>query len=266
MSTLSSLPTPALAAYDEMAAGYDAFTEGYDHRKWFAAIHPRARRLGIPGNRALDLACGTGRSTVPLVEAGYCTWGCDISPAMLERAKGRLPGCASRLFAADMRELPDIPPVDFVLCLDDAINYVVAGEQLVDVFRGINRVLVPGGVVAFDLNTLKTYRTSFAQTAIRQTEDFFFVWQGQASAALEAGAVATAHLEIFQRSSDGGWERSGSDHVQRHHPREEVLGAMNTAGLECSSVVGQHRGCGLDDGSAEELQHIKLVYFARRPR
>jgi len=46
-----------------------------------------ARRFGGP---VLELACGTGRLLVPLLEAGFDVTGVDSSAAMLERARRRL--------------------------------------------------------------------------------------------------------------------------------------------------------------------------------
>ncbi|CAM4445743.1 class I SAM-dependent methyltransferase [Paenibacillus tarimensis] len=66
--------------YLNTAALYDA-----DNRAVFTADIPfyveRARKLG---GRVLELACGTGRITIPLAEAGAEVWGLDYSPAMLE--------------------------------------------------------------------------------------------------------------------------------------------------------------------------------------
>jgi SAM-dependent methyltransferase len=44
---------------------------------------------GVPGP-LLELACGTGRITVPFLQQGYETVGLDFSPSMLELLKARL--------------------------------------------------------------------------------------------------------------------------------------------------------------------------------
>ena len=60
------------------------------------------------GGPILELGCGTGRTLIPLAEAGYHVVGLDSSPAMLERARARLdrsPAAArARLVQGDMAD------------------------------------------------------------------------------------------------------------------------------------------------------------------
>jgi hypothetical protein len=68
---------------------------------------------------------------------------------------------------------------------------------------------------------------------------------------------------VFQEEPDGRWRRTTSRHVQRHHPREDVEEAIEGAGLELVAVRGQARGARLER-HADELEHPKLVYLAKR--
>lgn len=51
----------------------------------------------VPGNKALDFGCGTGRSTRFLKRLGFDTTGVDISKEMLEKAREADPGGIYRL-------------------------------------------------------------------------------------------------------------------------------------------------------------------------
>src|SRR6478609_3110913 len=152
-------PSPALSAYEQFAAHYDDFTHGHDHRTWLRRLEQLARRHGLDGRSALDLACGTGKSLEPIVELGYTGAGCDLSPAMLVQARRRLPG--AWLCEADLRDLPPLGRFDWVTCLDDALNYLVGADDLADALRGMASVLAPDGVATFDLNTLAAHRDGF---------------------------------------------------------------------------------------------------------
>jgi SAM-dependent methyltransferase len=252
----------AAFGYDCIAPFYDRFTAAYAYEPWIDAIEARALAHGLRGRRALDLACGTGKSTIPLISRGYTVCGCDISEEMIRRARQKLPELADAFSVADMRDLPDLGQFDLVLCLDDAVNYLLDDAELEAAFAGVARLLAPEGIFAFDANSLLTFRTSFAETEVREEDDLLFAWRGEGSPELRAGEGASAAVEIFAQRADGLWERHTMRHIQRHHPRQAIQNALRHAGLECCAVYGQHRGAILED-EADEESHIKLVYLAK---
>jgi SAM-dependent methyltransferase len=263
MSPFPALNQPA-SAYDRLAPYYDDFTAGYAYEPWITAIEQRAAALGLRGRRALDLACGTGNSTAPLLARGYSVLACDISPGMVQEAQRKYPEHADAFVVADMRELPRFGQFDLVLCLDDAVNYLLSAEELEATFAGVAAVLAPDGVFAFDLNSLLTYRTAFAQGMVKEGDGVLLAWRGESTPAFERGGIGAATVEIFTERDDGLWERGSMRHVQRHHSPEAVRAALAQAGLECA-LAGQHPGARLEDGFDDE-RHIKSVYFARHVR
>src|SRR5438309_1597161 len=112
MMAPSTAPAPA-TGYDCLAPFYDRFTADYAYDPWIDAIEEQARRLGLPGRHALDLACGTGKSTFPLAERGYSVRACDISEGMIAEARRKHPGLADAFSVADMRDLPNLGRFDF---------------------------------------------------------------------------------------------------------------------------------------------------------
>jgi SAM-dependent methyltransferase len=251
----------AALAYDVLAPYYDDFTAGYAYERWIDAIEERAAALGLNGKRALDLACGTGKSTAQLVARGYSVLACDISPGMISEAQRRYPQYADRFLVADMRDLPRLGEFDLVLCLDDAVNYLLSVDELAAAFSGVARILAPGGVFAFDVNSLRTYRTTFANDAVREGDGVLLAWKGESQQTFARGEVGTATVDIFVNQENGLWQRMSMRHVQRHHPPDSIRSALAEAELECV-VVGQHPGARLEDAVDEE-SHIKLVYLAR---
>lgn len=252
---------PALA-YDSLAPFYDQFTLGYAHEAWIAAIERRALELGLEGTRALDLACGTGKSTLPLVARGYDVLSCDVSPEMIREARRKCPERADCFVVADMRWLPPLGTFDLVLCVDDAVNYLLSGDELADMFARVAESLAPGGIFVFDVNTLATFREAFGQAMVSERDGILFAWRGEADASLSPCQTAAASVEIFAQRDDGLWERRTSRHVQRHHPPEVIRAALAQAGLDCAAVMGQLPGARLEP-YADEARHTKLVYFAR---
>jgi SAM-dependent methyltransferase len=251
----------AAVAYEVLAPYYDDFTAGYAYEEWVAAIEERALRLGMGGRRALDLACGTGNSTGPLLARGYSVVGCDISKAMIDEARRKYPAHADVFRVADMRELPDLGQFDLVLCLDDAVNYLLSSEDLEAAFSSVATLLSPSGVFAFDLNSLLTYRTTFSQAIVKERDGVLMAWRGESKPDFDRGSIGTASVAIFAQRPDGLWERRSMRHVQRHHSPDAVREALARAGLECV-LAGQHPGARLEDAFDDE-GHIKVVYFAR---
>src|ERR671925_551448 len=111
MSGVPTIEPPAGAAgharlaYDAFAPFYDDFTAHHDYEAWTATLEALARRRGLEGARLLDVACGTGKSFLPFLARGYTVTACDVSPAMVEIARGRAGGRA-RLLEADVPEAP----------------------------------------------------------------------------------------------------------------------------------------------------------------
>jgi SAM-dependent methyltransferase len=253
----------ARAAYDHIAPHYDEFTAHHDYELWLGNLLPAARRLGLRGSRLLDVACGTGKSFLPLLRRGWQVTGCDISESMLERARAKV-GDRARLELADMRSLPVFGSFDLVLCLDDAINYLLNPEELVRCLRGLRRNLAPGGIVLFDVNTLRSYRTFFASTEVHDTPEGRMIWRGRASPRAEPGSTFEAIFEVDGRS-DNGQAHSSAVHRQRHHRPPEILHGLDGAGLRCLAVFGH----GLDARLAQpldEARHTKAIFIAEAER
>lgn len=74
---------PSEKFYRDTARFYDAFAERPDETLYLEL----AKRFGSP---ILELACGTGRITLMLAQAGYEITGIEISPEMLDIAQEKL--------------------------------------------------------------------------------------------------------------------------------------------------------------------------------
>jgi SAM-dependent methyltransferase len=198
---------------------------------------------------------------MPFLARGYAVTGCDISPEMLSVASAKAPG--ADLFAADVRELGHVGEFDLITCLDDAVNYLTGDADLDLAFDSFARNLAEDGVLVFDLNTVSTYRTTWARDTTLESPELFLAWRGQTGECFEPGGLAELIVEAFTETSVGVYERVSSQHLERHHPRPAVERALAGAGLAAVGVFGQLPDGSLDSLADEDLHH-KLVYFAQR--
>jgi SAM-dependent methyltransferase len=99
--------------------------------------------------RILDVGCGIGRITGPLLSLGYTVTGIDISMEALRSAKGRAPG--ARYVAVDQQHIGRMRwEFDGALFMWNSLGFVGRGADL-ETVAGVARVLRPGGKVVFDL-------------------------------------------------------------------------------------------------------------------
>jgi SAM-dependent methyltransferase len=256
---MTAVATQPACEYDTFAPFYDAFTAGSDYEAWATHVLPFARRIGLSGNRLLDVACGTGSSFLPFRRRGFRVTGCDASPAMLAEAARKAPDAT--LVHADMRRLARLGRFDLVTCFDDSLNHLADERELLAAFRGIRANLATDGVALFDLNTLLAYRTTFAEDRLSAADGTLFAWWGESSPDARPGCHASARLEIFAPTGDL-YRRVEVRHRQRHFPRDRVGSLLDEAGLACAGVHGV-AGDGSLTPDADELEHLKVLYAAR---
>jgi SAM-dependent methyltransferase len=255
-------PPRALKAYDGLAPHYDAFTEGYAYEDWLSALERLAFEHGLSGRRLLDVACGTGKSFMPMLARGYEVVACDISPGMADVARAKARGRA-QVLVADMRDLPQVGAFDLVTCLDDAVNYLTSRDELRATLESFARNLRPGGIAVFDANTLATFRHGYSQTAALDSGGAFFCMRGEADPDMPPGGQAHVTIEVFSPEPDDLWRRTRTHHLHCHHTRADVARAAADAGLDVVAVRGQSPGVRISHEADEDL-HTKTVYVLRR--
>ncbi|HEV7662588.1 MAG TPA: class I SAM-dependent methyltransferase [Chloroflexota bacterium] len=136
---------------DEQLAGlYDAFSFDGDLSLYLELA-------AAQGQRVLEVACGSGRVLVPLVQSGFGVVGVDISPHMLAIARAKLQDLPAamqeraELVKGDMRTF-DLPRREFDLAVVAVKSFAYLTERSDQVATLVNiaRHLRDGGVLAID--------------------------------------------------------------------------------------------------------------------
>ena len=132
--------------YDDGAL-YDLFFERLDYG--LAFYLDLARSQGSP---VLDVACGTGRVLLPMLEAGIDVDGVDLFPAMIERLreKAAARGFHPPLYQSDMASFRLPRKYALVVIPFNAFIHNLTTEAQLGTLRSCKEHLLPGGMLAFD--------------------------------------------------------------------------------------------------------------------
>jgi len=152
------------ADYSKIADVYDEVRRSdLPHVVWWITKIAMEGKLG-PGRRLIDLGCGTGRWTIPLAERTGCeAVGLDSSAAMLEKARAKDAAGRVRWVEGDCEMLgrdtnvAATGPESFDCALMSLMMHHL--EDHLGTFRGVFRILRPGGVFLIRQGTLEDILT-----------------------------------------------------------------------------------------------------------
>jgi SAM-dependent methyltransferase len=108
---------------------------------------------GRTGGPILELACGTGRLTIPLARDGHEVVGVDASSAMLRaaRAKAKAENVDITFVNGDMRAFNVGRRFSLVIVSCNSLAHLTTTDELKGCLRRIREHLAPGGLLAFDI-------------------------------------------------------------------------------------------------------------------
>jgi SAM-dependent methyltransferase len=190
---------------------------------------------------ALDLACGTGAAGLVLAGAGVRTVGLDRSGAMLgvARRKAAEADVALSVVRGDVRAFGFGRPFGLVLCCYDSLNYLIEPRDLGVALRCVRDALAVGGVFVCDLTTSFAYTGELDGIAHEiNLGDLEYRWQTTWDA---VRGLATTEIGVVSRR-EGRVSRSVERHVQRPYAPDEVVAALEGAGLRLLAWYGASGG------------------------
>lgn len=157
----------------EVAAMFDGVAERYDltndvlslgqTRLWRKAVAEAVDAR--PGERVLDLAAGTGTSSLPFLQAGASVVACDFSLGMLKVGRTRNPGLD--FVAGDATRLPFRDGAFDAVTVSFGLRNV---EDTTGALRELRRVTKPGGrllVCEFSHPRFAPFRTVYLEYLMR---------------------------------------------------------------------------------------------------
>jgi ubiquinone/menaquinone biosynthesis C-methylase UbiE len=240
--------------WDEYAPFYDwenARTLGRKDVPFWCQIAARA------GGGVLELGCGTGRISLPLVRAGVSLTGVDRSSHMLARAARRAQALRPtgrgrkrlRLVRADIRALPFAGHrFSMVLAPYGILQSLLRDTDLAATLQSVARVLKPGGLFGLDLvPDVPNWREYKNKVQMK----------GRATGGAHLTLIESVRhdrrrrLTIFEQAYLERRGRQTTEHrfdlTFRTLPIPQMIKRLERAGFTIEAVLGDYRGGPWDD-------------------
>ena len=207
-----------------------------------------------PGDRVLDLCCGTGRHAVPLAQAGLEVTGLDMSEEYLAKARSAACGAGVkvRFAGGDMREIPFRGEFDAVVNMFTAFGYFDDDADDQRVIDGAAAALRPGGRLLLDLLSRDWVAANYIRSESREGPDGTIYQERR-----DFDAVAGRNHVEFTITSPEGAQRKVSHHI-RLYVASEVSRMLDRAGLTLERSYGGF------DGSLLSVETRRMILVARK--
>lgn len=242
-------------AYHALAASYDRLTNDVDYEQTVLFYKQIMERENCHPRTAVDLACGTGSVALLLAREGLEVTGVDLSEEMLTVAcqKASEQENSPMFVCQSLQELRLPRGVDLAVCALDSLDYILDPEDCKEAIRRAYKVLNPGGIFIFDVNTPQKLRAMDGQVFIDEDDDVFCVWRGEFD---DATNICSYGMDLFQRQGEN-WERSFEEHREYAYSKEQLVGFLKAAGFVRIRVYADRKF----EAPSENEQRI---YFSAR--
>jgi ubiquinone/menaquinone biosynthesis C-methylase UbiE len=112
-----------------------------------------AAEVSAKGGNILEIACGTGRMTIPLAQVGAAITGLDLSPAMLEVARRKSARLSQiRWVEAGMRNFDLGEQFDLILSPGHSFQFMLTADEQLECLETLKRHLAPGGILIIHID------------------------------------------------------------------------------------------------------------------
>ena len=242
-------------AYHALAVSYDRLTNDVDYEATVAFYNEILKREGLKPRTAVDLACGTGSVTAILARQGLDVIGVDLSEEMLTVAMEKVMDMEHppRFICQSLQELKLPRGVDLATCALDSLAYMTDPEDCAEAIRRVYKVLNPGGIFIFDVNTPEKLRAMDAQVFLDEDDDVYCIWRGEFD---EETNICSYGMDLFQRRGEF-WERSFEEHREYAYSQEQLMTYLKAAGFTHIEVYADRKFTAPAEGE-------QRIYFKAR--
>ena len=243
--------------YSSLASYYDKLNSHINYLEWADFLVSVFDSYGIKkGSLVLDLACGTGNITLPLLSRGYDMIGIDISPEMLDLARRKTGGKNVLWLCQDMRSFELYGTVSAVVSCLDSINYLTGKIGLKKCFSLVHNYLDPNGIFVFDINSPYKFKNIYAENHyIIESDDVYCGWKNHYD---EKSGLCDFELSIFAKDSKSdNYVRYDELQRERCWTVPIISQMLSSVGFEILSISGGFE-------NAELCETTERIFFICR--
>ena len=222
---------------------YDSLMNTEYYLDWGNWINLTIEKYSIPKDKAIDLACGTGKIAEILEKLGFSVLCIDNSEEMLKKAKIRLKGRKCTFAKRDMANFDLSSDYSLVTSFYDSINYLLELEKVNHMMKNVSKALKKGGYFLLDINTKEKIKYLQKKPSFISEADSYRVQF------MNEGTENFWNLKI--KITDKNNKVSMEEHIERGYDLNEIVSSAKLASLELVE-------------SREEVKQIKEGKFPSR--
>lgn len=204
-----------------------------------------------PGGDVLDIACGAGRHSLLFASAGYKVTAFDLSRNLLKVAlqKNRELGLDINFFNADIRRPSLKKQFDLVINLFTSFGYFDSESENFALFKDAYELLCGNGYFVFDYFNISFLRNNL----VPETTD-----SANGRTVIQKRCIENGRVIKEIKLINASGEKSYIESV-RLYDVDEIIRALNQAGLKVSKTFGDYAG-----GAFSKESSPRLIIIARK--
>ncbi|MFA5742636.1 MAG: class I SAM-dependent methyltransferase [Candidatus Paceibacterota bacterium] len=245
-------------AYCIFADFYDRLMSEKKYKAWNDLIAGTVKKYSIPRGVCLDIACGTGRISGMMIKQGFQVVGIDKAEKMIDIARKNFPG--ANFLKSDIRDFTVSEPDKAVMAVSfyDSLNYLLTDNDMLKMFKTVEKNLAPGAVFLFDMNTREHVAVSQKnkpKVFELEKENLYTVFKFSGK-----GRTWILDIDLFVKQNNGLYELYKERHIERGYDEKDISLLLKKTGFQLLEVKKEYKT--YEDGK----KHLSRLYFIVKKR